>query len=117
MVFDFLSVETEIHVDAVLFIQGDRGGKRERNPLVCGPEQRVGGYLILRYAVCIELAEALDLRTLLIFARIQKVRGYPAALQFERAELQNAALRKKADKFLLISHFLLLYAWHSTLFL
>ena len=87
MVFDLLAVKAEIDVNAVLLIQRDRRRERERNPLVCGAEQRLHGYLIFVNAGSVKFAQPLDLCARLVFAGIQKVRRNAPAFEFERAEL------------------------------
>ena len=80
VVFDFLPVEAEADVYAVIFGKGDGGRDGERDALVGGADERLHRNAVLQIALRIVFAELGDLRARAVLARIDEVGRLPAAL-------------------------------------
>ena len=80
MVLDFLPVEAEADVYAVIF--GERDGRcdGERDALIGGADERLDIHAVLQVALRVVFAELGDLRARAVLARIDKVGRLSAAL-------------------------------------
>ena len=74
-----LPVEAVVKIFMVVIPERDGCRYGKRYTLVCGPDQRFTLYLVINYALGIVFAEAGELRTRFVVARIYKIRRLAAA--------------------------------------